>query len=166
MAEFESPDKAPPGLERLLQACSSKRSVLFNEAIRRDRFAKRLNVSAGVVALLSGLSATAVFAEFTGLTIVKVLSATLAFISGIISLCASTYVDGRDVATMHKGAAAFLDLRERLLLEMARFEGAKDASGQALLTLKKFGRDYAAASERYDRFLSKRYSPQVWPDQH
>jgi hypothetical protein len=71
-------------LQNLAKICSEKRMTLIVSAHRKTRW--RLNVAAGVLALLSAASITAIIAGLTNSSMVKSFAALIAFSSGLITL--------------------------------------------------------------------------------
>jgi membrane protein implicated in regulation of membrane protease activity len=70
-----------------------KHKALIAAANRRVRWQKILHMASGVLALISGASITAIIVELTSSMSVKVFSAALAFLSGVISLVVTSYFD-------------------------------------------------------------------------
>jgi hypothetical protein len=71
-------------------------------------------VVAGILALTSAASITAVIAEFTNGLFMKIFSGAVAFLSGIITLVVTGYLDEREILRINNGANNFLELRDRV----------------------------------------------------
>src|SRR5262249_51164042 len=82
-----------------------KRKCLFESSHRRRRFRNVLRIASGVMALLSGTAATAIFTELTSAAGMKILSATLIFVSGLISIFLDAIANPKDIEQMYSGAS-------------------------------------------------------------
>ena len=97
-----------------------KRRLLLAQASRRSRLRRLLHVTAGILALLSATSITAIITELTNSMAVKVFSAVVAFISGVISLVITNYVDEKDTWKMFESAAGFISVRSKAELLLTK----------------------------------------------
>jgi hypothetical protein len=100
--------------DALVTHATRKRDHLMGMAERRKKWRRRLIVFSGLVALISGGAITAVISDRTDSMTVKVLSAGLAFVSGLTSLFLGTYFDEKETQKMYDGAAKYLAFRDRV----------------------------------------------------
>ena len=98
---------------RLSDRADHKRTWLLGLAYRQTRRRKRLNIAAGVLALLSAATVTSVLADFTPAPAMKVLAALLSTVSGLISIFGNTGFKDSEIAEIYNGAARYLNLRDR-----------------------------------------------------
>ena len=114
-------DRMLEDFKKLFDKCHHKRSLLHNAAIKRADRRKKLRFFAGMLALLSGASITAVLATFVeDSRAIKILSAVLAFASGLISLLLEGFYDPQDTQHMFSGAFEFLALRDKVDIQRRR----------------------------------------------
>ncbi len=123
-----------------------KRRLLLAQASRRSRLRRLLHVTAGILALLSATSITAIITELTNSMAVKVFSAVVAFISGVISLVITNYVDEKDTWKMFESAAGFISVRSKaeLLLTKPNVTGTE---------LRKLQEEYEKCSTAVDSLI-------------
>jgi hypothetical protein len=127
---------------------------LENSAVGRLTRRKILRFVAGTLALLSGASITAVIVAFVNDSrALKILSAALAFTSGLISLLLDGFYDPQETQHMFAGANEFMILRNKLDIERTR-PNLTDV--RAHETLKKLTDEYGAACKKYDPLISQR----------
>jgi len=81
---------------------------------------------------------------------VKVLSACLGFLSGMISLVMTSFFDEKETNRLFEGATRFLSLRDQV--ELVRLQ-PNLTEKQAFEALKKLRTDYEKYSAEYDRFI-------------
>ena len=137
-------------LEALAKRAQSKRARLARAAKRKSILGRSLTLSAGVLALLSAGSITAIITEITSSMTVKVLSACLGFLSGMISLVMTSFFDEKETNRLFEGATRFLSLRDQV--ELVRLQ-PNLTEKQAFEALKKLRTDYEKYSAEYDRFI-------------
>jgi hypothetical protein len=90
-----------------------KNSVALVSRARRIVTTRRsLHVISGILALLSGSAITAIATKALSATTWQAVSAAVAFLSGIITLVASTFLADREVQQMFELAGRFLGIRE------------------------------------------------------
>lgn len=128
-----------------------KREALLKLAHRAERNRRVLLIIAGIMALLSGASMTAIFVELVSSTAVKVSTAVLTFGAGLINLLTNAEIIGGNYKEMYKGASEFLMLRDAVRLEGVRMEqkGLLDPG-----SLKKLNEKYGQLSGTYDRYIA------------
>jgi hypothetical protein len=156
-------DKMRADLERQYTMCFEKRNRLLRKARVKELSNKLLSFTSGVLALLSGLCATTIFAELTNSLAVKIVTAILIFLSGLISLMTGLFSDQKEISQMFVGAGEFLLLRERISTDLYRTDMTET---QLIAVLKKYGEEYGKLSMKYDRFTTGvRYSSRrTWGD--
>src|ERR1044071_2288340 len=98
---------------RLRDNAGDKLEKLLRIAFKQTRLRKRLNIAAGVMALLSAASITALLGDFTSALAIKIVAAIFSTASGLISLMVNTGYKENEVAELNIGAAGYLNLRER-----------------------------------------------------
>ena len=98
---------------RLRDNAGDKREKLLRIAFKQTRLRKRLNITAGVLALLSAASITALLGDFTSARAMKILAALFSTASGLISLMVNTGYKDSELSELNIGAAGYLNLRER-----------------------------------------------------
>ena len=98
---------------RLRDNAGDKREKLLRIAYKQTRLRKRLNIAAGVLALLSAASITALLGDFTTARAMKILAALFSTASGLISLLVNTGYKESEISELNLGAAGYLNLRER-----------------------------------------------------
>jgi hypothetical protein len=140
-------------LKRVAQVANIKRQALAEVAQHRTRMAKALHLGAGICALVSAGSITAIIADVTSSLGVKVVSACLSFASGVITLVFTNYYDEKETRQIYDGAAKFHHIRERADLARGRPETTEK---QAFADLIKIRAEYREYSSELDRFLSRR----------
>jgi hypothetical protein len=141
-------------LRQLVESCSLKRRLLLVVAHRATKWRKFLNVSAGVLALCSAASMTTIVAELTSSLGVKIFSAAVAFLSGVITLFATSFFDESDVQKAHDGAAKFMALRDKAHLAVGRPDATEK---QAFAELSNLVSAYNNLSAEYDRLLPQNF---------
>src|SRR3974377_1300867 len=134
-------------LETVAEACRGKATTLLFFANQRTTVRKFLNIAAGVLALFSAASITAVIAELTSSFGVKVVAASVAFLSGIITLVVSSFFDEREIQKAHEGAAKFMSLRDQAHLATRRPDISEK---QAFAELSNLVKLYNSISGEYD----------------
>jgi hypothetical protein len=136
--------------ERLVEKADLKHLALAKRAHRRARFGKCLHLLAGAFALLSATSITAVISDLTNSMVVKIFSAALGFLSGIITLAIPLYFDEKETQHMFEGATKFLKLREE-----SRGVGKRPntTEKQAYTALEELQKEYGKLSSDFDAFL-------------
>jgi hypothetical protein len=82
--------------------------------------------------------------------VVKVFSALVAFLSGIITLVLSTYFDEKETIHIFEGASAFLRLRDQADLVLSRPDTSDE---EAYTSLERLTEAYARHSAEYDHFI-------------
>ena len=137
-------------LNGLAQICAVKRAALAEAAGRRSAWRRGLHLTSGVLALLSGAGITSVIADLTSSMTVKVLSAVVAFVSGIITLLITAYFDEKETAKIYDGSAKFLALRDQAMLAPNRPDITEK---QAFAALEKLRAEHARHSLEFDRFI-------------
>ena len=90
-----------------------KRKLLIGEFRKRGRRKKKMQVATGVLSLISGGAASALFLPAMDLVGVKAFAAVVAFASGLISIISHTYFDDKETAKISEAAGAFGELRNR-----------------------------------------------------
>jgi hypothetical protein len=138
-------------LERLTENAAFHREELRLTALRKSRLRGALNISAGVLALLSAGAITTVLTDLFGHKGIQVLAAFIAAASGTISLLVSTHFEDGEIFAMLSGATKYLELREatwRLainprLSDEQRFDMLADLQVE-----------YVRLDEAYARYLS------------
>jgi hypothetical protein len=138
-------------LQGLAGSCAGKRQALVARAHKGTRWRKALNITAGVLALFSAASMTAVVAELTSSFGVKVVSAVVAFLSGITTLLVSSFFDEKEMQKAQEGAAKFLALRDQALLAARKPDMTEKL---AFAELTRLLRSYNTLSAEYDRLIS------------
>lgn len=133
-------------LQTVATDSQTKRRLLLIKASHRSRLRRVLHVTAGILALLSATSITAIITELTNSMAVKVFSAAVAFISGVISLVISNYVDERDTWKMFEGAARFMSVRSNAELILSK-PNVTDAE------LRKLHEEYGKCSTAFDPLI-------------
>jgi hypothetical protein len=101
-------------LTSIREFANGKRQILWSGAGARAHRRRMIGFSSGVIALVSGGSAAALLVPIANLMGVKIVSATLAFASGIITLLSASFYDDKETARMYVAAAAYGDLRDRI----------------------------------------------------
>ena len=142
-------DVARVELGKLAAKCHHKRTALYDAANRRAQRRKMLHFTAGILALMSGGSITAVITVYANSTGMKVVSAVLAFVSGSITLLLDGFYDVSETQQMFSGASKFMLIRERIDIERRR-PTLTDA--KAFDRLSKFAAEYAEISQRYESY--------------
>jgi hypothetical protein len=132
--------------DALVLRASHKRDHLMRLAERRRKWRRHLIVFSGIIALISGGAITAVISNLTDSMTIKVLSASLAFASGLTSLFLGTYFDDKETQKMYEGAARYLEFRDR-----AKRAVMKPLSPAAAYeTFAKLQEEYAKLAKDYD----------------
>jgi hypothetical protein len=137
-------------LARLAEVCQEKRARLGRVASRRSDWRRALHVTSGVLALISAASITAVIAQLTNSLVVKVFSAVVAFLSGLITLVISAYFDEKETMKIFEGSNKFLSLRDQADLVRDRDDVTEK---QAFAALEKLRVSYASYCAEYDHYL-------------
>jgi hypothetical protein len=145
-------------LKKLAYVCNKKRLVLIEQANKRNRRRKLVNIAAGVLALLSGSSVSVALANVLNQTSFSILGAVLAFVSGVLSLITSTYYDDKETRQNSEGAAAYGALRDRAEIEVLHPSPSNKQSYEAL---KRLWTAYGDISSRYDHLIVA--SLNTWP---
>jgi hypothetical protein len=142
-------------LETLGLSSDGKRQWLIQVAYRGTEARKILSIVAGVLALLSAASITAIIAELTSSFGVKLVSAIVAFCSGMITLCVSTYYSESETHKAYDGAAKFMALRDQANLALRRPDISEK---QAFTELSGLIKAYNNTSAEYDRIIARYFS--------
>jgi hypothetical protein len=150
-------DDPPDSLEDLFALVQYKRLILFELAQSKRAYRRLFQVILGTIGLVSALVAAAVFADLLGSTVIKVVTAVAAFLSGVATLLMNSYFATAEADKMFDGAAEFHGLREKIDFEA----GLDTTPNQAKAALKKFKEEYVRLSQRYDRL----FPPGAWTNQ-
>jgi hypothetical protein len=134
-------------LGRLAGMAHDKRVSFGHLAHHRVKVTRRLHLAAGVFALMSASSITAVIADLTNSMTVKIFSALLGFASGLITLIVSKIYDDAETRNLFQAAAKFLHIRESADLVRER-PGVTE--GQAFAALERLTREYNQCSAQYE----------------
>jgi hypothetical protein len=137
-------------LRNMSNECNANCDVLVSRGHKSERMNRHLQVGSGVMALISGLVTTAVFADLVGAVWVKVIAALLAFFSGFITLINVTYVSQKEVQEMFEGNARFMELRDAFWMEAVR-EGS--IAKQLEAAWEKHSKQFAQLSARFSRYI-------------
>jgi hypothetical protein len=97
-------------LGMLAESAHNRNQELIDIATFRRGFRQLLHVSAGIMALFAGTISVAISSGSPSTNTAQLISAVIAFLSGIITLLASTYFDEKETATIFDGAPKFLSL--------------------------------------------------------
>ena len=136
-------------LDQLEEMAQQKRYIFFERAqIKRAR-RRHLQVVSGILGLLAGFAASAVFVDFIGGVVIKICTAVVALLSGTVTLLSNSYYNTRETDKMFEAAAEFLALREKIDFERTRV-GTADQRESAL---GKFKTEYVKLSSKYDEFF-------------
>ena len=144
--------------ESVIDPCVAKRSYLMARSQSLSEKYKVLTFSAGVLALISGILATALVANFLSNLIVGVLTATLGFISGIISLYTGVFVDRSEIESTISGASKFLEVRNRAKLLLVRSKADERGFVDEVRELLSA---YQTVSEVYDKYIPDYVSSKI-----
>jgi hypothetical protein len=142
--------RAREQLRELAEDSQRKRKRLLSKATDRTRLRRILHVTAGVLALLSAASITSIIAELTNSMAVKIFSAALAFISGVITLLISTYMEERETLRMFEGAAGFMSIRDKATISA---DEAGVTESKAYTELRKLREEYGKCSKEFDPLI-------------
>lgn len=131
--------------DALVTKATRKREALIRRALKGRSWRRTLLFLAGALALLSG---AAVVVEIgVHLKLVnefRLLSASLALMSGVISLIIATYFEEREIHKLFEGAAKFLALREQ--------------AHSRTVSLPKLESEFIRLSDEYDPLLPPSYA--------
>ena len=138
-----------------------KRMMLWSRAAGRTKWQKGLYIVAGLIALFSGGAITSVVTTLTSSTAMKVIAATLAFVSGIVSLVTTNLFDPKETEKMFDGAAQYAAARDRAQsIHDRRRSLSLGQIGDALTRLRT---DSNKLSRDYDRLLPNLIPSQAVP---
>jgi hypothetical protein len=139
-----------PAIKDVADRANQKRIALWYIADSRLKWERFFRVLSGVMALISGASVTTLFGNASDSTTTKIFAASVAFVSGVVSLVSSIYFDSKETAKICEVTGKFLALRERsrclILHDIA-------TGTHGMSELKTLNKDYADYSEIVDRFL-------------
>ena len=97
---------------RLATNAAGKREGLLRLGLRKSKTKRSITVVAGLLALVSAGSISAIAAEFVSSKGLEIMSALVAALSGICSLVVSVYYKDEDIMNMMSGSSKYLALRE------------------------------------------------------
>lgn len=137
-------------LERLTRNAGRKREHLLLSGLRKSQVRKALNITAGVLALISAGAITTVLADLFGEKGIQFLAAIVAGISGIISLVISAYFNDDEIFNKLSGASKYLSLRESVY-RMAINPNISDQ--ECFDTLVELQEEYSELDEKYSRYF-------------
>lgn len=137
-------------MRELAQRCASKRADLGRKATQQERWRKGLRVLSGILSLISAVSIMSVLAKTTDATTFSILSAILAFASGLLTLILEIYYGEKDIVQMYEGAAKFLVIKEEAL----------QIRGRPGVTANQLYKDYERLQDHYNA-LSREYDHHI-----
>ncbi|WP_128547191.1 hypothetical protein [Larkinella soli] len=136
---------------RLARNAAQKRDMLLEVASRQTYRRKRLNITAGVLSLLSAATVTSVLADYTPDPAMKLIAAGFSVISGLISLLVNSGLKDVEVLDLYTGASGYLSLRERA--NRTRFNTSLD--DQKIQNLLEEYQDlYGELDLKYQRYIA------------
>jgi hypothetical protein len=95
-------------LETLKDAIDIRRASLLKNAEARRRGKRNVAIACGVIALLSGTGMTAVLSPALDSASLKIVSAILAFLSGLLNIVLTNLFDDKETRRMDDGAGQLL----------------------------------------------------------
>jgi hypothetical protein len=99
-------------LERLTENAALRREDLLLSALKKSRWRKALNIAAGILSLTSAGAITLVLTNFFGSKGIELTAAIVALLSGMITLMITAYFTDEETFTMLSGSSKYLALRE------------------------------------------------------
>lgn len=144
--------------ERLRDNANQKRDWLLGLAYRQTRRRKRLNIAAGVLALLSAATVTSVLADFTPAPAMKVLAASLSTVSGLISLFGNIGFKDSEILDIYTGASSYLTLRERARRALLNRKMDGETMHNTLTELQDI---YSELDSKYQRYVGGEGAPET-----
>ena len=157
-------DRIEEELKRLTANAAMRRADLLYYGLRKSRRRKALNISAGVLALISAGAITTVITDLFGEKILQILAALLGGLSGTISLIITAYFSDDEILSMLTGSSKYLALREsvyRLVID------SSISDKERFKILSQLQDDYSKLDETYSRYFSlKTVMSQITPLWH
>jgi hypothetical protein len=146
-----SADRIREEFDELSKDAHEKRSFLFDRAHSLRKLRSGLRVASGLVALLSGTAATAIFAHLPYIDNagMKILSSVMIFASGLLSLFLDAIASPKEIDAMYEGTSKFLSLRDRAYFE-------RDFGDLSKARLEKLRAEYIDLSTKYDHYIGPR----------
>jgi hypothetical protein len=141
-------------LMELGEACGQRRGQLARRAHRRSIWLKRLQLTSGILALISSGSAAGLLVATVGEQYLKISATVLAFVSGIISLLSEAFLDPKEIESLHSGSNKFQILRDKITIEL---DDPDMSDAQARSSNETFRKEYWHLCSEYDRYLPERF---------
>jgi hypothetical protein len=161
-------DKLLSELERLVANCTMKREMLLQSALSKAKVKKALNITSGVLALLSAGAITTVLVKYFGNETLQIIAALTAAISGFISLLITAYYVEEETSKIFEGSSKYLSLRDKAYRLLINPNASNEQVFNDLANLQSEYAQYDGSYSKYTRYKKSlrprsKYSSQIPP---